>query len=399
VSVIDLTSLKRRETGVLRQGAPMSVRQACSTPTPITETRIMLNPTLADLAHAKWAFTTRHVDHRDVVALLPAQLAREPGQLVLARVERLGQHDGVQLTGGRRAVLYAGDLIVVCLGDRYAPDQFEGVGEIAADGRCELLAAGGVAGTVRHRHGRMGAATALRALACLGDAHAQPINIRRYAIPLPSAVGACTVPVVLVVGSSMNAGKTTACASLIHGLARAGWRVGAVKVTGTGSFGDVQSYADAGASEVLDFTDAGYASTYRVDTAELEQAARRLVAELERRGCAVVVVEVADGLFQRETAQLLASPSWRGALHGVLFAAADAMGAVAGVQRLQAQGWHVLAFTGVVTASPLAAAEAEAALASSDAAVPGVTREALRDPEVARRLAGLPQTARLALAA
>ncbi len=359
----------------------------------------MSDPTLACLAHAKWAFTTRHVENRDVATLLPARCARESGQLVLARVERLGQHEGVQLAGGRRAALYVGDLIVVCLGDRYAPDQFEGVAEIADDGRCELLAAGGVAGTVRHRHGRMGAATGLRVMACLGDVRSQAINIRRYAITLPSAGGAWTVPVVMVVGSSMNAGKTTACASLIHGLARAGWRVGAVKVTGTGSFGDVQSYVDAGASDVLDFTDAGYASTYRVEAAAVEQAARRLVAELERRGCEVVVVEVADGLFQRETARLLASASWRAALYGALFAAGDAMGTVAGVQRLQAQGWRVLAFTGLVTASPLAAAEAEAALASSDAAVPGVTREALRDPEVARRLAGLPQAARLPLAA
>lgn len=359
----------------------------------------MSDPTLACLAQAKWAFTTRHVDQRDVATLLPARAASDSGQLVLARVERLGQHDGLQLAGGRRAALYVGDLIVVCLGDRYAPDQFEGVGETTDDGRCELLAAGGIAGTVRHRHGRMGAATALRVLACLGDASAQPINIRRYAIDLPSAVGTCRVPVVLVVGSSMNAGKTTACASLIHGLSRAGCRVGAVKVTGTGSYGDVQSYADAGASEVLDFTDAGYASTYRIEAAAIEHAARRLVAELERRDCEVVVVEVADGLFQRETAQLLASRSWHAVLHGVVFAAGDAMGAVGGVQRLQAQGWRVLAFTGLVTASPLAAAEAEAALASSATVVPSLTREALRTPDVARRLAGLPRAARLELAA
>jgi hypothetical protein len=352
-------------------------------------------------AHAKWAFTTRHVVRRDIGSLLPAQAATRAGQLVLARVERLGQHDGLQLAHGRRAELYAGDLVVLCLGDRYAPDQFEGVAEIDTQGGCELLAAGGVAGTVRHRHGRMKRATTLRVLACLGDAQSQALDIGRYALPLPGpdAPRPPAVPVIVVAGSSMNAGKTTACASLIHGLARGGWRVGAAKVTGTGSFGDVQSYADAGACEVLDFTDAGLASTYRAEAATVERVARALVSELERRACEVVVVEVADGLFQRETAQLLDSPGWRASMHGVVFAAADAMGAVAGVQRLQSMGWKVLAFTGLVTASPLAAAEAEAALVAAGHTAARLARDDLRSPALAERLAGLPTPQRWPLAA
>lgn len=349
-------------------------------------------PAPTALAHAKWAFTTRRVDRRDVHGLLPPALAVSAGQLVLAQVVRLGQHDGLQLASGRRAELYAGDRIVLCLGDRYAPDQFEGIAQVGADGRCELLAAGGVAGTVRHRHGRMRPATELKLLACLGDASGRPLQVAQAALPL-RAVQRVTMPVVLVVGSSMNAGKTTACASLIHGLARAGLRVGAAKVTGTGSFGDVQSYADAGADEVLDFTDAGYASTYRVDTAALERAALGLIGELQTRGCEVAVVEIADGLFQRETAELLASPWIAAATRGLVYAAADAMGAVAGVQRLQAQGWPVLALTGLVTASPLAAAEASATLAALDSPVPCCTRDALRDPATATGWArlGLPR--------
>jgi hypothetical protein len=301
-------------------------------------------PAPAALAHAKWAYTTRRVDRRGVHGLLPPALATRAGQLMLAQVVRLGQHEGLQLASGRRAELYAGDRIVLCLGDRYAPDQFEGIAQVGADGR--------------------------------------PLDVARAALPLRTA-SRVTMPVVLVVGSSMNAGKTTACASLIHGLSRAGLRVGAAKVTGTGSFGDVQSYADAGADEVLDFTDAGYASTYRVDLAALERAALGLIGELQARGCEVAVVEIADGLFQRETAELLASPWIAAAARGVVYAAADAMGAVAGVQRLQAQGWTVLALTGLVTASPLAAAEASAALAALAAPVPCHTRDALRDPATA----------------
>jgi hypothetical protein len=149
---------------------------------------------------------------------------------------------------------------------------------------------------------------------------------------------------------------------------------------------------------VLDFTDAGLASTYRVEPSLLERTARRLIAELEARGCDVVVVEIADGLFQQETAALMASRTLRDALGQVVFAAADAMGAVTGVQRLRGLGWTVSAFTGLVTASPLAASEAEAILRSVDAAVPCFSRDDLRSPLGAGRLLG-PRQHTLPLAA
>lgn len=341
------------------------------------------------IARAKRAFTTRRVPLRvgadapaegiDPVLVAP-RAAREAGDLVLARVEAIGQHDGLQLHTGRRAALYEGDEVLACLGDRYAPDQFEGIAQVDDTGRCELLAAGGVVGTVRHRHVLMRPATRLQVLGCVADRQGRPLNVRSFAMA-DAATSGVGIPVVVVVGSSMNAGKTTACASAIHGLRRAGLRVGAAKVTGTGSFGDVQSYADAGACEVLDFTDAGYASTYRVDVARLEGVALRLIGALQARGCDVAVVEIADGLFQRETAGLIAADGLRAACSGALFAAADAMGAVAGVQRLRAAGWPVTGLTGRVTCSPLAASEAEAALAGCGIAVPVFTRAQLRAPE------------------
>jgi methylmalonyl-CoA mutase cobalamin-binding subunit len=369
-------------------------------------------PLRTRLLQAKRAYTTRRVPLSTLYGqpvdtdrgvhvqprLLAPQAATQPGDLLLARVERLGQHDGLQLHTGRRAELYLGDHVLVCLGERYAPDQFEGVAQIDDDGGCDLLAAGGVAGTMRHKHARMKPATRLKVLGCLADAEGRPINVAQFAMPAPRAVP-LQIPVVVVVGSSMNAGKTTACASLIHGLQQAGWRVGAAKITGTGSFGDAQSYADAGAAEVLDFTDAGLASTYRVALPALERVARTLVGTLQARGCNVAVVEIADGLFQRETAALLASRALQAMAGGALFAAGDAMGAVAGVQHLRSLGWRVLGFTGMVTCSPLASTEAEQALAAAANSAPVYTRDQLRHPERARLLVEGLQYASLPLAA
>ena len=109
----------------------------------------------------------------------------------------------------------------------------------------------------------------------------------------------------------MNAGKTLAATSLLHGLKAAGFRVAGIKATGTGSGGDLWIMRDAGADLVLDFTDAGFASTYLAPIAELEAATLRLIDHAAMQACDAAVIEIADGLQQQETAALIRSSALR----------------------------------------------------------------------------------------
>jgi len=187
--------------------------------------------------------------------------------------------------------------------------------------------------------------------------------------------------VVAVLGTSMNSGKSTTLASLVRGLTQAELRVAAGKATGTGAGGDPGMFVDAGASAVLDFTDFGYPSTYRLSPAEVRDLFCSLVVELSAEGPDVVIVEIADGLHQRETAALLADPVLRHIVDRVVFAATDALSAQAGLEALRAIGLPVAAVSGRLTASPLATREA---LASLD--VPVIVTEMLTSPDVARAL-------------
>lgn len=319
-----------------------------------TATTTGLEP--ARLARAKRAFTTRRADFT-LATQLATGIPPTAGDLVLARVQRLGQHPGLQLPSGRRATLFEGDEIVACYGNRYAPDQFEAV--VPADlGPCHLVAAGGIAAQAREWHARMKRPTAIEPIGLLADARGRVLNVAQFALREDAALPATGTRVIAVAGTSMNAGKTTAAAHLIRGLAGAGLRVAAAKVTGTGAAGDTMLFADAGASPVLDFTDFGHASTYRLAPAEVEQVLRRAIASLARGAPDVIVFEVADGVFQRETAALLKSAAFRRSVHGIVFAAPDAMGATAGVEWLEQRGLPVLAVAGALTASPLAVREA-----------------------------------------
>src|SRR5919106_1957610 len=103
------------------------------------------------LRRVKFAYTTRHVHHDAIGGLLTGQLRPRAGDLVLARVDELGQHKRIELGDGRRSFLFPGAEIVVCSGNRYAPDQFEA--EVPHDlSPCHLVAAGGGAAGALSRH-------------------------------------------------------------------------------------------------------------------------------------------------------------------------------------------------------------------------------------------------------
>ena len=309
-----------------------------------------------DLRTVKRAFSTRRVDLAQA-AVVRRDLAPSNGDLVLATVGELGQHKRIELPEGRRAPLREGDRIIVAYANRYAPDQFEAF--VPADlGPVSLVAGGGVAGRVSEQHARMLDATELLPIGLVADADGRVLNVADAALPAVEA--SPRPPVVAVIGAAMNAGKTTTVAKLVQGLVSAGERVGAIKVTGTGSGGDMWSFHDHGAHAVYDFTDFGWATTADIGVNAVAGILRDGIARLTADGCTAIVVEVADGVFQRETGALVEHPVFDALVDSVLFAATDALCGMAGVDWLTQRGHAPVAVSGVITASPLATREMQA---------------------------------------
>jgi hypothetical protein len=331
--------------------------------------------TILPLDRAKWAFTTRRVDRAAACGLSAAFGSAVSGDLVLAEVILPGQHRNVQLSEGRASTLYPGDLVVLTVGDRYAPDQFEAYGEIDPAG-ADMIAGGGLIGRAVQRHERMADPTSVRPIGLLTGGDGATLNIARWALPDRARPAGMTV--IGVVGASMNAGKTTATAALTHGLNRGGVRAAAIKATGTGAFGDYNTFVDAGAAWVGDFTDAGMATTYRQPLGRILRGLDTLLAHAADAGCRVAVVELADGVFQRETAAIISDPALRCGFDGFLMTAGDALSVVGGAQVLGSMGIRPMAVSGLVSRSPLAVAEAVA-----QTGVTILTREQLCDPAVA----------------
>jgi hypothetical protein len=217
----------------------------------------------------------------------------------------------------------------------------------------------------------------------VGDARGVTINLSDYGL-FPAKTEKARPTTIAVVGTSMNSGKTTTIKNLVRGLSLAGRKPGTTKATGTGSGGDYWVMLDSGAHAMLDFTDVGLASTFRIPLPILERKLVELVDHLTAADSGVILVEIADGLFQQETARLIQSKVFCDLIDGVVFAAGDAMSAATGVALLHNIGLPVIGVSGVVSASPLAAREAEGA-----AGVPVLTKEELADPEFAEIFAGM----------
>lgn len=327
----------------------------------------------------KWAFSARRIPLAAAYGHDSQPTGAIAGDLILGRVAELGQHPRIQLASGRHAALNTGDLIVMPCGARYAADQFEGIAQIDAGG-CDMLAGGGCLGRMRWRHDRMRMPTRILPLGRVTGAAGQVLNTADFALPDPMRPEPA-LPVIAVIGTSMNSGKTTATVALARGLTLAGWKTAAVKATGTGSFGDFHSYADTGACYVGDFTDAGMVSTYLEPTARIRAGISRLSAAASRAGAQIMVMEIADGILQRETAALLADGGFRAGISGMIFACGDAVAAVGGVAQLGRHGIRPLRITGLLSCSPLAAAEAAEATGIEIA-----SRQQLTDPAEASAL-------------
>ncbi|WP_371225215.1 hypothetical protein [Roseovarius sp. 2305UL8-3] len=329
------------------------------------------------LSNAKWAFTTRRANKEDAVFLNKDYKTAVAGDMVLCKILAVGQHKNIQLSDRRNSASYPGDLVVLCLGDRYAPDQFHCKAELQ-EAPMQLAAGGGIVGNVVAAHQKMSQPTSVQPLGLLTNSEGKVMNVADYALPAKAPNNDVTV--VGVFGASMNSGKTTAAASLAHGLRRAGFNVAGIKATGTGAFGDFNAFEDAGIP-VTDFTDAGMATTYRMPLDRIERGFDTLVATAAANGANMIVVEIADGVFQNETRAILNKSRIRDRLDGILFAAPDALGAFGGVTVLERYGLSPFAISGMVSCSPLASAEA-----AQITGLPILSREELWDRAVVSQL-------------
>ncbi|MBL7726300.1 MAG: DUF1611 domain-containing protein [Dinghuibacter sp.] len=296
----------------------------------------------------------------------PAYIPRV-GDVGIFEVLRTGKHTQMQNHEKRNAAIYPGDLIMAAFGTRYATEQFEGyVPEQILD-EYHILGAGGTVGEIHSMHAKFLniGPTTLKLKGFAVDSKDKIINTiglkRSQMLQYHGAMQSLT-RVILSIGTSMDSGKTTTAAHLVRGLKKSGLTAGYMKLTGTVYTKDADLAFDNGADEVIDFSAMGFPSTYMCSEEELMNLYETLLAKMDAPYLDYVVVEIADGIYQRETEMLLRNTKFMSGIDGVIFSAGDSLSAVQGVQALQQMHIMPTALCGLFTASPLLVREVQARL-------------------------------------
>lgn len=322
-------------------------------PSPHADTRPVQQTQLGShsLRGLRWSWACRQLlqfdgDHVSSDQRVPPRA----GDVVVVEVAKVGNHTRMTLSDHRRARLYAGDHLVGVLGNRYATDAFEG--QIHSLEELHVLTGAGMIGTVQSRHRDVASPTSLRFLGYLTREDGERINLKEEQFH-PQRLEEVNRDVLLVVGTGMNSGKTTTVVRLVKGLVEDGVRVSACKLTGSVSERDRMEMLATDAHDVRDFSDYGFPSTYLTEEQELVDLYETMVHDSSVADPDIIVMEIADGILQRETSMLLSSPEIARRVRGVVLAAGCATSALFGIHEVNRLGHKVTAVSGKITSSPL----------------------------------------------
>ncbi|MEK7704792.1 MAG: hypothetical protein AAB426_07510 [Myxococcota bacterium] len=267
--------------------------------------------------------------------------ARE-GSVVAVRVlTSKSTYNQLELVSGRFSTLKPGDVCAVALGHRNALFGYSGhlPKSVKPGQELNILNLGGVLGVCDSINPDFGPPFVCEVLGqvlhfpYLAERIGVPAHISQGALPLSLRLDVRGIPVVAIVGSSMNAGKTAAACALVQAFVHVGIRVAAGKATGVSLRRDILGMEDAGAKKTAMFTDFGIVTT----TGECApKSARSILTHLAADAPDVIVLELGDGLLGLYGVDaILDDRAVRETFSAVVLAASDPVAAWGGVQLLR----------------------------------------------------------------
>jgi len=247
------------------------------------------------------ASSTRNAQLRREAMIGDEMICREGYILAVRVLKNKFAYDTIEDVTGRMIKIKAGDVLAGVLGYRRALRGYAGIvpETLAVGDTLHVLNLGGVLGRCTAGNPELGdpfeveVLGAVLSFPAVGDRIGSPAHIYTSSVE-PVDKLSDVPPVVYVAGTSMNSGKTFAATELVRMLSKQGLRVAACKLTGVSLMRDTLSMSDAGAVDVIDFTQAGVASTR--DT-QILPVARGMIQHLATSAPDLIVAELGDGIL------------------------------------------------------------------------------------------------------
>jgi hypothetical protein len=188
----------------------------------------------------------------------------------------------------------------------------------------------------------------------------ESLNMGQFAETAPAEVDR-NAPVYLVLGTSGDAGKTTAAIAVIRALRMKGHTaVTALKATGTPAVGEIARYRDFGAAQAFDCVDFGLPGTYPAGRKGIDTFFGNALDYCLRLRADALVVECGGDLFGGNVPEFLACLKARRSDPKIILAAGDTLGALGAKHALAEVGLRISLITGPCTDTPTLRAQTEA---------------------------------------
>ncbi len=214
----------------------------------------------------------------------------ETGDYVVCKILDAGSNTlKLELPNGRMRGVIGGESIVGALGERFATLEATGTWKkVEEDLEMHVLTGAGLLGKMTSKSVfipnmmKIGyVAHAFRGKEKLTmDSFVEPITEVPY-----------STPTILLVGTSMSAGKTTSARIVTNLFKLNGLKVVGAKLTGAGRFKDILAVKDVGADVVFDFVDVGLPSSI-YPREKYKEKLKLLLSKIESQKAEVAVIEI-----------------------------------------------------------------------------------------------------------
>ena len=282
----------------------------------------------------------------------------QTGDIIYGEICYIGFHKHLESSSARLHTIHDRTRAIFVFGNRYAPDHYEGIVPQEPTQTIDMLTRSGIVGTVIHQNELIASPTRIKILGYICNDAGEVINTRNHVLINPSHEkdpSSARARLILCIGTAMNSGKSYSAAACCYALSSMERSVRAGKITGTASLKDILLMQDCGAKHIADFTYFGYPSTYMLSITELLNIFNGIDTRYGNNPKNYLVIEIADGILQRETRMLLESPELQRRIHRLVFCAGDAAGVAGGLKILDNSfGLTPHAISGLCSSSPLA---------------------------------------------
>jgi len=281
------------------------------------------------------------------------------GDVAFFEVTELGMYTHLQMIDNKNLCILPGDVFMATFGNRYATAQLEGTIPEKIHPEYHILGQGGVVGIMNaiHQDYEYKEPTKVRLIGYATNTNMEVINTKYYSKPKIKFSGLTlkdTEIILSIEDCSMDSDKITTAGYVSRGYALTGEKVAFIKLTGTVYTKNADFAANYGAHYATDFSSLGFPSTYLCSLSELLNLYQGLLVEVHKN-CKPdkIVIEITDGLLQRETAMLLHSEKFMRTVNRVIYSYSNSAGILQDLNTLNRLNIKPLALCGSFKVSPM----------------------------------------------